>query len=138
KQLEAVENLFLVPHRAIEAEADADTILARHGPDRRRAQRRLLRPLAQPRLDLARQNIRTAFAPVLPREVLLPAPPRAVLKIARVPPLGEREIADRNHMQRGIVGLRVPAAVAERVELFDVAEAEPRLLLHPGAQTALE
>jgi hypothetical protein len=32
----------------------------------------------------------------------------------------------------------VPAAVAERVELLHVAELQPRLLLHPTAQTGFE
>ncbi len=38
----------------------------------------------------------------------------------------------------GVAGLRVPAAVAECIELLDIAKPQSRLLLHPGAQADLE
>ena len=41
-------------------------------------------------------------------------------------------------MRAGIAGLRVPAPVAEGVELLDVPELEPRLLGDPRAQADFE
>ena len=41
-------------------------------------------------------------------------------------------------MRAGIARTRVPAAIAEGVELLDIADAEPGLLLDPGAQSDLE
>jgi hypothetical protein len=38
----------------------------------------------------------------------------------------------------GIAGLGVPAAIAESIELLDIAEPQSRLLLDPGAQADLE
>ena len=49
---------------------------------------------------------------------------------------GQREIADRKSMRAA--GLGVAAAVAERIELLDIAEIEPGLPLHPFAQADLE
>ena len=51
---------------------------------------------------------------------------------------GQSEIADRENMRGGVARLGVPAAVAESVELLDIAEVEPGLPLHPGAQADLE
>ena len=42
--------------------------------------------------------------------------------------LRQSEIADRDDMRSNVVGLRMAAAVAERVELLGIAEIEPRLL----------
>ena len=41
-------------------------------------------------------------------------------------------------MRAGVAGLGMPAAIAERVELLDIAEPQARLLLDPGAQADLE
>ena len=38
----------------------------------------------------------------------------------------------------GVAGLGVAAAIAERIELLDIAEPQSRLLFHPGAQADLE
>src|SRR4029077_11667659 len=51
---------------------------------------------------------------------------------------GQSEIADREDMRGGVAGLGVAAAGAESVELLDIAEVEPGLLLHPGAQADFE
>ncbi len=50
----------------------------------------------------------------------------------------QREIADRHHVRAGVAGLGMPAAIAERVELLDIAEPQARLFLDPGAQADLE
>ena len=38
----------------------------------------------------------------------------------------------------GVASLGVPAAIAEGIELLDIAEPQSRLLLDPGAQADLE
>ena len=38
----------------------------------------------------------------------------------------------------GVAGPRVPAAVAERIELLDVTQPQSGLFFHPGAQADLE
>ena len=38
----------------------------------------------------------------------------------------------------GVAGLGMPAAIAERIELLDVAQPQPGLFFHPGAQADLE
>src|SRR5690606_32138087 len=47
----------------------------------------------------------------------------------------EREVRDR---QEPLADVGPPVAVAERIELLDVAELEPRAMAHPAAQSALE
>src|SRR5262245_30552671 len=99
KQLVAVENLLLVPGRAVEAEAHADAVLTLDGTRDRRTQDRALGPFLKARLDLGRQQLGTAFAPVLPREEVIPAAPCAALDITGTDRVGQREIADRNNMR---------------------------------------
>ena len=41
-------------------------------------------------------------------------------------------------MRPAVAGAGMPAAVAEGVELLDIADREPGLRLHPGAQADLE
>ena len=41
-------------------------------------------------------------------------------------------------MRSDIAGLGVPSAIAERVELLGIAELQPGLPMHPGAQAAFE
>ena len=50
----------------------------------------------------------------------------------------QREIADRDHVRAGVARPRVAAAVAEGVELLDVADVDRGLRRHPGAQADLE
>src|SRR5207245_9752140 len=50
----------------------------------------------------------------------------------------ECEIADRDHMRAGVAGFRMTAAIAERIELLDIAEPQTRLRLDPGAQADFE
>ena len=38
----------------------------------------------------------------------------------------------------GVAALRMASAIAECVELFDIAESQPGLFLHPGSQANLE
>src|SRR6202011_179366 len=38
----------------------------------------------------------------------------------------------------GVAGLGMPAAIAERIELLDIAKPESRLFFYPGAQADLE
>src|SRR4051812_20736550 len=47
---------------------------------------------------------------------------------------GESEIADRKNVRCHIAGLGVPASIAKRIKLLDIAEIEPGLLLDPGAE----
>src|SRR5205085_7017427 len=51
---------------------------------------------------------------------------------------GEREIADRDHVRGGVARVRMAAAVAEGIELLDVADGERGLRLDEGAQADLE
>ena len=51
----------------------------------------------------------------------------------------QRQIADRDDMlARPVRFKRMPSAITESVELFDIAELEMRLLLNPGTQTDFE
>ena len=56
------------------------------------------------------------------------APARALRVVGRA---RQREIADRGDMCVGVAGLRVPAAIAEGVELLDIAEPQVRPALPP-------
>ncbi len=76
-------------------------------------------------------------APILPGEIGVPGRPmRPEQLFARA--AGEGEIADRQDVRGAIAGLGVTAAVAEGVELLDIAEVEPGLPLDPGAQPDVE
>ena len=50
----------------------------------------------------------------------------------------QSEVGDRQHARTVVVAAEVAIAVAEGVELLDVAELEPGLLAHPAAQAELE
>ena len=95
-------------------------------------------PFAQSRLDRGFEDLGASAAPVLPREILIPAAPGAVLHVERGLRLRQRQIADGHDVRADVAGLGVPAAIAECVELLGIAELEPRLPVHPGAQAALE
>ena len=85
--------------------------------------------------------VRPALAPVLPRKEAVPrleAGAGCAQRGGVVGHAGEREIADRDHVRAGVVRPRMAAAVAERVELLDIADGERGLRRHPGAQADLE
>ena len=50
----------------------------------------------------------------------------------------QRQIADRDDMRIAVAGARMAAAIAERIELLDIAERHAGLLGDPGAQADLE
>ena len=83
--------------------------------------------------DVALDDGGPRLAPVLPGEEAVPGlegrarRARAVV----VGGAGQREIADRGDMDVGVAGLRVPAAIAEGVELLDIAEPQARSALPP-------
>ena len=85
------------------------------------------------------EDRRTRLAPVLPRKEPVPRLEAGAGDAQRiVGHAGEREIADRNHVRAGVVGARMAAAVAEGVELLDIADGQAGLRLDPGAQADLE
>src|SRR5690606_14587604 len=79
----------------------------------------------------------TSVAPIFPREEPVPgleAGARFPQALDIVRNAGEREISDRYHMWIGIAGACVPAAIAEGVELLDIADLQRGLRRHPFAQ----
>src|SRR5262249_7483310 len=50
----------------------------------------------------------------------------------------KREVADRENVRIGIADTRVPAAIAERVELLDVPDRKRGLLSYKGAKREFE
>src|SRR5690606_17316850 len=89
------------------------------------------RPFHECRQDRVIDHDRLAAPPVLPGEKAIPVAPvraRQVLVVLDVY-AREGEIADRDDMRAGMAVARLPAAVAERVELLDIAERQARLLL---------
>ncbi len=140
EELVAVEHLLLVPRAATGAEAQAHALAsAKRAPSLGLVD--ALGPLREQRQHDLVEDLRPLFAPILPREEAIPglesgaggAQPRHVLGHA-----GEGEIADRDDVRAGIVGARVPPAIAEGVELLHVAHREPRLRLDPRPQPHLE
>src|SRR6266851_4899535 len=124
--------------RAVGAEIEPHPVLA---AERARRLRRLalLGPSAELGQDVARDDLGPRLPPVLPWEEAVPGfeararRPRRIVGRAR-----QGEIADRDHMRVGVAGLGVPAAVAEGVELLDIAEPQAGLFFHPGPQPDLE
>ncbi len=82
----------------------------------------------------------TLLAPVFPRKEAVPRLEARAAGFQRSGTLRharEREIADRNHVcDIGRTGMA--AAIAERVKLLDIADAQARLRLDPFAQPDLE
>src|SRR5262249_23939051 len=100
-----------------------------------------LRPGLERRQDRAVEDRRRRAAPVLPGKEAVPRrEPGAGRgeRRAALGPAGEREIADRHRMRPVVAGNGVAAAVAERVELLDVADRKASLRLDPAAQADLE
>src|SRR6185312_3718412 len=135
EKLIAFEYALFVPARAAEAEIEAQPLLAELAA--------LRRPLAQRRLQRG-DRLGPAAAPVLPREIAIPALPRRIGRLPRRARRGgprlahQREIAERQRaLRRLAVGLAA-VAVAERIELFDIAQRLMGLPLDPGAQAGFE
>src|SRR6185369_8200182 len=85
---------------------------------------------------------RPTLAPILPWKEIVPPPParpgalqggRRFFALA-----GEGEVADRKHVRADVTGHGMAAAVAERIELLDVAELEGALFGDPRPQARLE
>src|SRR5712671_6179014 len=133
-----IEHALLVPMRALGAEIKPDAILAAERACRLRWLA-LSRPARQLWKDVALDHGGTRFPPVFPWEKPVPGLERrarrgrGVVGRAR-----QRKIADRGDMRVGVAGLRMSAAIAEGIELLDIAEPQARLLFHPGAQPNLE
>src|SRR5262249_2370660 len=94
-------------------------------------------PVFEPRLNRAEQR-RLAVAPVLPREIAIPAPPFGGGGSSRRGLASQRQIRDDQGRQRSGVVTRDPVAVAKGVELLDIAEALAGLAFHPAAQADLQ
>ena len=125
EQLVAVEHLLLVPGRAADAEAEPQPL----APAERRGRLAMPRrgPLLEQRHDDLVEDRGPPLAPVLPRKEAVPRlEPGAAASRSAAALSGharEREIADRDHVHAGVVRPRVAAAVAEGVELLDIADA---------------
>src|SRR5215470_10875757 len=123
-ELVAVEHLLLVPRAAAERETQAHA-LAPAQRTRRRGLGRAARPILEQRQDDLVEDVRPLFPPIFPREEAIPwfeagagrTQGGEILRHAR-----EREIADRDDVGAGIARPRVAAAIAEGVELLDVAD----------------
>ena len=76
--------------------------------------------------------------PILPREVAVPVAPLGVGRACSSRATRQREIADREHARPFARTRQMPAAIAERVELLDIAELQSGLLLHPVAQSRFQ
>ena len=136
EQFIAVEHALFVPLRAVGAEIEPDAVASRQ---RARGIRflGLRRPVFKRGENLFLDHRRALVAPVLPRKVAVPRLEgcarhlrlRGAVRRAR-----QRKIADRGDMGVGVAALGMAAAVAECVKLFDIAEAQAGLLLHPRPQ----
>src|SRR5215831_2168485 len=140
QELVAVEHLLLVPWAAARREALAQP-LAPAERARGIVARLALRPGVERRQDRAVEDLGPPGAPVLPREEAVPRREAGAGRAQRfraVGTAGERQVADRDHVRPAVAALGVPAAIAERVELLDIADREPGLLPDPAAQPDLE
>ena len=68
----------------------------------------------------------------------MPAPPDAAAPIGVVADAGQRQIADRNDMRIAVAGAGVSSAIAERIQLLDIAKRRAGLLGDPFAQANFE
>src|SRR5690606_9870803 len=90
-------------------------------------------PLLQVRQDPFTEQRGWPGPVVLPREELVVVDPRCAGR--RLLLAHEREIRDR---QQPLPLPAPPVAIAERIELLDVADLEPGLVTHPAPQAPLE
>src|SRR5262249_668291 len=140
EQLVAVERLLLVPRAAADRKALTQP-LAPAERARRIAARLMFCPGLERRQDRAVEDFGPPAAPVLPGKETVPRREPGAgggERGAALGPAGEREVADRHRMWPLIAQLGVAAAVAERVELLDVADRKAGLRLDPAAQADLE
>src|ERR1700680_2989892 len=129
EQLIALEDELFVPGAG---ESKADPLLAQPPLSRTHT---FSRPLVQPRLE-RRKRRGPAGTPIFPRKIPVPAVPDRLGLAARPRFTYQGEIG---HRQRAS-GPRVldAVAIAESVELLDIAQLLSRLPLDPGAQPNLE
>jgi hypothetical protein len=91
-------------------------------------------PSAQLGKNVAFDDLGPALPPVFPRKEAIPGLERRARRgVCIVGRAHQGEIADRHHMSSGVAGQGMPAAVAEGIELLDIAEPQPGLFFHPGA-----
>src|SRR5262249_59760179 len=134
-ELVAVEHLLLVPRAA----AGGKTLAQPLAPAERAGRivaRLAPRPGVEGRQDGAVEDLRPARPPVLPGEEPVPRREAGAGPVQRVGALraaGQRQVADRDDVRAAVAALGLPAAVAEGVELLDIADREPALLPDPAA-----
>src|SRR5262245_9717635 len=140
KQLVTVEHLLLVPGAAADRKAQAQPLAP--GERALRIMAHLaLRPGVERRQDGAIEDVGPAGAPVLPGKEAVPwreAGAGGAERGGAVGQAGERQIADRDRVRPAVALLGMAAAIAERVELLDIADREAGLRLDPAAQADLE
>ena len=139
EQFVALQHLLLVPASpSPQRRSRGARARARQGPARpRRRRHRGRRPGREGRPDRCVEDGRPAAAPILPRENTRTsarnrAPAGSVPRLRAHARQGE--IADGDDVGAFVARRRVPAAVAEGVELLDIAERKAGLLGHEVAQ----
>src|SRR5260370_10884981 len=99
----------------------------------------LLGPSGQFGKNIALDDLGPGLPPVLPGEEAIPGLEGRARRRRRIVGCARQgEITDRDHMGLGVARLGMPAAVAKRIELFDIAQPQAGLLFDPGAQPDLE
>src|SRR5207237_8951622 len=97
----------------------------------------ILRPSAKSILD-PRKRLGLAFAPVLPWEIAVPTLPHSIGGAGGARLAHQREISDDERRQARRVLAHDAVAIAEGIELLDMAEGLAGLPLNPGAQPDLQ
>ncbi len=138
EQFIAVEDVFLVETAAVLAKQKPHALLAGKAAPTRRALGvlALLHEGAQARHDRRIDQRRLALPPVLPRKEAVPFAKAGARRRGEVVAVdaGEREIADRDLVRVPGICARMATAVAERVELLDIADGDAGLFGDPGAE----
>src|SRR6185295_2048811 len=127
EQLVALEHALAVPDDARQAEGDVRSF-APFGPGREIGRRR--DPALDAGDDRPVDDLRPAAPPVLPGEEGVDVVPARLAGAVRRLLSHQGEVADRDGAASGARFLRVAQAIAEGVELLDVAELEAGLLAH--------
>src|SRR5262249_6711713 len=133
QELETVERALLVPWRAVECEGESRACPALT------CVVRVFGPSAEARSDYRVDHRRAPPAPVFPWKEIVPGAPARTGAVELVAPRRECKITDRDHAvgrvcARKIGERRFAAAIAEGVELLDIADVEAGLLADPGPQ----